>query len=293
MKGKYLASIMDALEKPPPKVDQSPLRGSQVGQCARSMFAQMLGLEPKPLTAKTQRIFDTGTDAGIRLANKLKLDLDADPKPEVLLEVPVYSSVPVARDANKILEAVNKRWPEQDGLVSMGGAIYVRSRLDILIDYPGSNDKVVIDFKTKEPFGFELMAEGKRGVDEQYVAQVGVQILGLMPRSAQSLEAYVIYMNKGTQDLLPMQLDYDEAVKAGKARLQVMGELLDALAMGDNLDAANPEHATSALAAGKSALPFQCNYCKYSPVDLRCTGDVSIYNASTTQIPKWKIGSKR
>lgn len=272
-----------------PGSTRQPVRGSALGDCPRKLAALLSGLEPAPLSARTLRIFELGTDRGVALASHLSsaLDLEHDSTER---EVWIPTAI-AGEEGQRIVRALEARFGSTDPSVRVHDEqLQIRARIDLLIPLSDAQSVAVIEVKTKGSYGFKLLE--KEGVEQAYSAQVLGQVLGLAREGLHVERATVLYEDKDTQALAALDVDVSaQALEDFRTGTLHEVEQVLRLAPWTEFERAPAVHVERALAGGVKALPWQCNYCSIGPARGKCAMGRTLVDDRKpgAEVPKWRI----
>ncbi len=317
-----------------------PIRLSSLGHCPRKQRALLEGAAKREFSARSLRIFEQGHQRGEALADALVhglqehiLDLnhpgwrDLDPETldlqvvaelakryEVLLEEEVWCPTNLSGERAERAVDMARKWQMSQGvpdpeslsvMIDPEGYLCVRGRVDVVIVDWEAKEFWVLDFKTKNSWGYKKLDEEGNGYD--YEVQVLAYIRGFVHQqegfSCRGAFLYYEDHDKRNHKVVPVDISddwifgvLDEAVDRVSKLLRNWvedGPMEEALPM-----YAQPSKWTKKKHVGAAGcLPWQCNYCTVGPVAGRCIDEelYSIENIAGAydEIPKWEVTEKR
>jgi len=254
-----------------------PIRVSSFGDCTAKLYQLANGASREEMNARTYRIFEVGHDRGSRLADQVSRSHGwVQSASEVEIYVPIDLPAGVAQ---RVYDLMVKRFDAIDLPLVLKhdkpDTLYVRGRADLVL-YGHDDDCEVVEFKTKNSFGFDKLDSEGPGL--QYTLQVYGYIVGLRNHGKNVTRATFVFENKDTCELHAIELNIDEAKRLYDDWMVSFKIMLEALAQGAPLDGALPRtvlpthiyhtvRMAQASTAATAKLPWNCNYCAAGPTN--------------------------
>lgn len=251
-----------------------PIRVSSFGDCTAKLYQLASGASREELNARTYRIFEVGHDRGSRLADQVSRShgwIQSAPEQEV--RVPIVLPAGVAK---RVHERMEKMFGSNDLPVMIKhdkpDTLYIRGRADLVL-YGQDHDCEVVEFKTKNSFGFDKLDSEGPGL--QYTLQVYGYIVGLRELGNNPTRATFVFENKDNCELHAIELNFDEAKRLydeWMVNFKLMLEQLANDASADELPrSVVPTHIYETVRNAQlndnitAKLPWNCNYCAAGP----------------------------
>ena len=298
-----------------------PIRLSAIGHCPRQLRMLLEGADKRDYSARSLRIFEQGTDRGSRLAEAfmqgflqfVEHELDLDPnKFDVDLERTVWLSTNVRGEDAELAVQMCKAWLKMkleeidSGRVDdtwlplridpNSGYLQVRGRIDMtLIDHDAKHFWIV-DFKTKNSWGFKKLEEEGNGDD--YEAQL-LSYAAALPDELEDYTLqgiYIFYEDHDKREHKVLRVETNWTL-LDKVTADITHVLRNWVHKGPTSES-NPVYAarsqwTKAKHKGAlGCLPWQCNYCSVGPVVGEClpkTLSLTDIRTPGSDVPKWEV----
>lgn len=297
-----------------------PIRLSALGHCPRQLRMLLAGVEKRDYTPRSLRVFEQGHQRGKALADAFRrgfwpfqaeaFEETVAVRFDIKLEHTSWLSTRIhGKLAEDVLEGC-KAWlgmaySEEPGDVDdrwlplriVDGYLQVRGRSDLLILDHEHKVFWVIDFKTKNSWGFKKLEDEGVGVD------YGVQVQAYVKALFEEYEgwtcggAYVFYEDHDMRKHKVLEVETTHHI-AFEAALENVEHLLRNWAKGGPASEAPATYAdkhawTKAKHKGcLGCLPWQCNYCSIGPEAGEClpkTLGLTDIRTPGADVPKWEV----
>lgn len=312
-----------------------PVRLSALGHCPRKTRALLSGAAKREFSARSLRIFEQGHDRGARLAHVLHAGLgvhllnlahgdwkqlteeelhaavaELGERYQVHTEVEVWCPTQITGERAEQVVAAALKWQEDNDIhepeklsvmVNAEGVLCIRGRADVVIVDKVLRQFWVLDFKTKNSWGFKKLKD--EGNSEDYEVQVLAYVRGFIheqeePWTCEGAWLYYEDHDKRNHEVVPVLLEDDGILDLAIDRTS---KLLRNWATGGSIEEAPAIHAQPSKWTKKKhvgaagCLPWQCNYCSVGPVIGGCV-DTDLFRLEDIQgpndeIPKWEVTS--
>ncbi len=282
-------NIIDLINKAYDKRAQSdtghrcPLRISSLGKCPRAMAHLLRQSVTTTPDARSQRIFELGTQRGEALARAVS-EVVGHPT-EVTREREVWLPLRGVKNAGEVIARCAREFGAT--LQAFPEAKFPRYMLGI----PGHVDfdievapkrLHVFEVKTKNSYGFDKL--GTEGAGYEYTTQLAGYVEALRSMGYDVLSATWIFENKDTSELKPIPFNLS-------LRIDDVCDTLSGV-INDWMEGLPAERSVAAYAQGvQGRLPWNCNYCSVGPMVGACAphGQLVDKRKAGSDKPAWTV----
>lgn len=298
-----------------------PIRLSALGHCPRQLRMLLEGVEKREYTPRSLRVFEQGHQRGAALAESFRRGF-REAYPRMVVEGPALTRFEIQREHTswlstrlhgKLAEDVLagcKVWLGQGysedpsdiddkwlPLRIVDGYLQIRGRSDLLILDHEHKVFWVVDFKTKNSWGFKALEEEGVGVDYEVQVEAYVHSLFEEYEGWTCGGAYVFYEDHDMRRHKVLEVDHMDGGAFDDA-LEHVEHLLRNWAKGGPPTEAPAVHADRSnwkKAKHKGALgclPWECNYCSIGPEAGKClpkTLGLNDIRSPGGDVPKWEV----
>lgn len=302
-----------------------PIRLSALGHCPRQLRMLLAGVEKREYTPRSLRVFEQGHQRGEALADAFRrgfkqfcADLGESPPGEISSEVSVkleHTSWLSTRIHGRLAEDIMtgcRAWlgmafAEDDDLllddkwlplrIDEQGYLQIRGRSDLLILDHEHKVFWVIDFKTKNSWGYKKLEEEGVGVDYEVQVQAYVHSLFEEYEGWTCGGAYVFYEDHDMRKHKVLKVESDSGGAYSDALENVEHLLRNWARNGPATEAPatysdRPAWTKAKHKGALGCLPWQCNYCSIGPEAGEClpkTLGLTDIRTPGADVPKWEV----